>query len=72
MPAKSPEPLTKMTLNLRTDDIDFLKVRIGPGFTEEIRDIVHRAVVQRKQFIHHLDKQTPQAEPYLEGDLDDE
>lgn len=38
------EPITKVTLNLYTTDVEFLRSRYPQGYTERIRDIVRKEV----------------------------
>jgi hypothetical protein len=40
MPTLEGEPLTKVTLNLYTDDVATLKSLVGLGYTVKIREIV--------------------------------
>ena len=40
MPILQEEPLTKVTLNLFTKDVEYLKQRTGLGYTVVIRDVV--------------------------------
>lgn len=47
-PASS-EPLTKVTLNLFSSDLEWLKAKYGHGFTTEIRKIVREAVREHEE-----------------------
>ena len=42
------EPQTKITLNLFTSDVDYLKRTIGHGYTSVIREIIREAVNARR------------------------
>lgn len=47
MPKIAGEPLRKVTLNLFEADVDQLQRMCGQGYTEVIRDVVHRYTAQR-------------------------
>jgi len=58
MPVRPGEPLTKVTLNLYTEDVEELNVHLGHGWSTTVRELVHE----------HLAKFRKQ--PYTVGDLD--
>lgn len=62
MPAKSIEPLKKVTVELFLDDVEFIK-RLGVNFTEFVRE----AVRERVQWNKRCDAKP---EPFTIGDLE--
>lgn len=49
MPKVGGDPLTKATLNLFTEDVEWFKERYGQGYSEHIRQALHthiRRIVQ--------------------------
>lgn len=47
MPAKSSDPLRKITLNLYDSDVEELSVRFGHGWSEIVRGWVHEKLKQK-------------------------
>jgi hypothetical protein len=48
MPAKSDDPLRRVTLNLYEADCLWLATNYGHGWTERIRQHIHNEVVKRQ------------------------
>ena len=42
MPTLQGDALTKVTLNLYTDDVTTLKHLVGPGYTTKVRELVRQ------------------------------
>lgn len=55
MPAKSDEPLRKVTLNLYEEDCAALAIALGHGWSEQVRQWVHQHTQQITGF-HKLRK----------------
>jgi hypothetical protein len=51
MPRTADRPITKVTMNFYTEDIEWLKDRFPDDYTVAIRDLVHSEVVYRKERI---------------------
>lgn len=49
MPIRSDEPLRKVTLNLYESDCQWFEKEYGHGWTERLRQHVHKEVVVRQQ-----------------------
>lgn len=64
MPKIAGAPLTKITLNLFDADVRVLKARYGYGWSEKVRDHVHK--------LAHQNWNTHQAEPATVEDLTDD
>ena len=62
MPAKSDDPLQKVTLNLYEADVLALEAFYGRGWSEQVRQVVHQHISTATSF-HKLRKTL--------GDLDD-
>lgn len=43
------EPLRKVTLNLFDQDVDWLKDRYGYGYTETVRGLIRKHVLEEKR-----------------------
>lgn len=56
MPKPSAEPLTKVTLNLFTADVEDFKRRYGYGWSEQMRMVIRDNVMQHKYLNHDMDK----------------
>lgn len=65
MPALSHEPLTRTTLNLFLSDVVWFKAHYGPGFTQEIRNVIRDFVRQHRRTVVKV------TENYLEEDFDE-
>lgn len=50
MPAKSDDPLRRVTLNLYEADCQWMEKYYGHGWTERIRQHIHNEVVKRTGF----------------------
>jgi hypothetical protein len=48
MPARSDDPLRRVTLNLYASDCEWLASTYGHGWTERIRQHIHNEVVKRQ------------------------
>ena len=44
------EPITKVTLNLYTRDVDWLKDKYPIGYTEQIREIIRQHILYEKTY----------------------
>ena len=49
MPAKSDDPLRKVTLNLYESDCAWLERTYGHGWTERVRQHIHNEVSERRE-----------------------
>lgn len=49
MPARSDEPLRKVTLNLYEADCQWLEREYGHGWTERVRQHIHSEVEKRRR-----------------------
>lgn len=50
MPARSDDPLRRVTLNLYEADCQWLEATYGHGWTERIRQHLHQEVIKRRDF----------------------
>ncbi len=55
MPAKSDDPLQKVTLNLYAADVLALEAYYGRGWSEQVRQVVHHHITTATNF-HKLRK----------------
>ncbi len=55
MPAKSDDPLQKVTLNLYAADVRALEAYYGHGWSEQVRQVVHHHITTAMSF-HKLRK----------------
>jgi len=53
MPVPAGDPLTKVTLNLYTKDVEEMGVRFGHGWSTVVRELVHTHLIRAKH-IHPL------------------
>lgn len=64
MPAKSDDPLRRVTLNLYESDCLWLEQHYGRGWTERVRQHIHSEVTKRQPLNPKSTK------PFTLGDLD--
>lgn len=50
MPARSDDPLRRVTLNLYEADCQWLERTYGHGWTERVRQHIHSEVIKRQAF----------------------
>lgn len=48
MPPKSERPLRRSTLNLYAEDCVYMANRYGRGWTEQVRELLHRQIAKQK------------------------
>jgi len=44
------EPITKVTLNLYTKDVDWFRARYPTGYTEKLREVVRQYIAYTKSY----------------------
>lgn len=54
MPSASDRPLKKTTLNLFEADVAYMVEHYGSGWTSEVRDVLARFVVKRKELAKQI------------------
>lgn len=47
MPKLAGEPLTKVTFNMYTKDLEWFQSHFGYGYSEELRKVIRRYVIER-------------------------
>ena len=47
MPKLAGEPLTKVTFNMYTKDLEWFQAKYGYGYSEELRKVIRRYIIQR-------------------------
>lgn len=48
MPPKSERPLRRSTLNLFAEDCVYMANRYGRGWTEQVRELLHRQIMRQQ------------------------